>query len=376
MSLSHIEHVIAYRSPGRFGGWPANYGMWSWDSELLVQFTEGAFKKDFDARDRTHKIDRNQPIQMMQARSRDNGRTWTTEPFTGAIPGEGALGASDHGGRQFGNPYAGQNPPVELKVPLDFSSPETLVLVGFTTCKPVPEPVFSWFYASQDRGRTWGGPYRFTGLDESLLLAGRTDIVRLSAERALFMLTCHKANGHEGRIFCAETRDGGRTFQQLSWLAKELDDGYEIMSSSLRLADGRILTTSRVGTGKYISEGCIRTYESRDEGRSWQVLPPAVPVTGRLSNPPALLQLRDGRLCLVYGFRNAPSGIRARLSADAGRSWSADIILRADGGDHDLGYARAVLNSQGQVVTAYYFNTDAQSERFIGVSIWDAEREA
>ena len=48
----------------------------------------------------------------------------------------------------------------------------------------------------------------------------------------------------------------------------------------------------------------------------------------------------------------------------------------ADGGDHDIGYPRAVLNSQGQVVTAYYYNTDAQSERFIGVSLWDAEREA
>lgn len=369
MTAKHIEHVIAYRAPGRYGGWPANYGMWSWGSELLVQFTEGTFINV----DHTHKIDRTQPIQVMQARSLDDGRTWTAEPFTGLIPGDGALCASDHGGQQFGNPYAGKNPPVALKSSLDFH--ESIVLVGFTTCKAAPEPVFSWFYASQDRGRTWGGPYRFTGLDESLLLAGRTDVIPFSAERALFMLTCHKTNGQEGRIFCAETRDGGRTFQQLSWLANELDDGYEIMSSSVRLADGRILTTSRVGTGKFISEGCIRLYESTDDGRSWQTLPPAVPVTGRLSNPPALLQLRDSRLCLVYGFRNPPSGIRARLSADAGRSWSADIILRADGGDHDLGYARAVLNSHGQVVTAYYFNTDAQSERFIGVSIWDAERE-
>jgi hypothetical protein len=372
----HIEHMIAYRASGRYGGWPANYGMWSWNSELLIQFTEGALVADYDAHQRTHKIDRFQPIQVMQARSLDDGRTWTKGTFSGRIPDDGALCASDHGGKQFGQVYAEKNPPVNMETPLDFSSPETAVLVGFTTCHAAPEPVFSWFYASQDRGRTWGGPYRFNGLDESLLLAGRTDIVRLGAERALFMISCHKSNGQEGRIFCAETRDGGCTFRQLSWLAKELDDGYEIMPSSVRLADGRILTASRVGTGKLIRKGCIRLYESQDDGRSWQALQPAVPDTGRLSNPPALLQLRDGRLCLVYGFRNPPSGMRARLSADAGRSWSADIVLRADGGDHDIGYPRAVLNTRGQVVTAYYYNTDSRSERFIGVSIWDAAREA
>ncbi len=370
-TAKHIEHAIAYRAPGRYGGWPANYGMWSWGSELLVLFSEGAFINA----DQTHKIDQSRPVQVMQARSLDDGRTWSTEPFTGVSPFGGAPGAGEHGSRPFGNPCAGAHPPVELDRPLDFASPETVVLVARTTCKAAPAPVFSWFYASRDRGRTWGGPYRFTGLDESLLLAGRTDIVPLSSERALFMMTCHKTNGREGHIFCAETRDGGQTFQQLSWLAPELDDGYEIMPSSVRLKDGRILTASRVGTGKYVSEGCIRMYESTDEGRSWQTLPPAVPATGRLSNPPALLQLRDDRLCLVYGFRNAPSGMRARLSADAGRSWSEEIILRTDGGDHDLGYPRAVLNSRGQVVTAYYYNTDPQSERFIGVSLWDAERE-
>ena len=27
------EHVIVYREPGKFAGWPANYGMWAWDNE-------------------------------------------------------------------------------------------------------------------------------------------------------------------------------------------------------------------------------------------------------------------------------------------------------------------------------------------------------
>ena len=33
-----VEHVTVYRKPGRYGGWPANYGMWSWDDEIVLMF--------------------------------------------------------------------------------------------------------------------------------------------------------------------------------------------------------------------------------------------------------------------------------------------------------------------------------------------------
>lgn len=368
-----IQHVSPYRQPGRFAGWPANYGMWSWGRELVVLFTEGAFLNG----NKTHKIDENQPIRTLQARSLDDGITWAVEPFVGYTPKGAPINADEHmrSSLQVGNPYEGENPPVPLDKPLDFLSPETVVLAGRTTCKALPAPVFSWFHISRNRGRSWDGPYRFTGLDESLHLASRTDVIPLASRHALFMITCHKSNGSEGRIFCAETQDGGQTFSHHSWLGEELPDGYEIMPSSVRLEDGRILTASRVGVGQHVSSGSIRLYESTDSGLSWTALPPPVSVTGRLSNPPSLLQLRDGRLCLVYGFRDSPSGIRARLSRDAGRTWGEDILLREDGGDHDLGYTRAVLNSEGKVVTAYYYNTHRDAERFIGASIWDAEKE-
>ena len=34
-----MKHVKVYYEPGRFGGWPANHGIWSWDSEILVGFS-------------------------------------------------------------------------------------------------------------------------------------------------------------------------------------------------------------------------------------------------------------------------------------------------------------------------------------------------
>ena len=36
-----MEHNIVYRAAGRFGGWPANNGIWAWGNEIVVGFTLG-----------------------------------------------------------------------------------------------------------------------------------------------------------------------------------------------------------------------------------------------------------------------------------------------------------------------------------------------
>ena len=36
-----LKNVTIYRESGRFAGWPANYGIWSWENEIVVGFTVG-----------------------------------------------------------------------------------------------------------------------------------------------------------------------------------------------------------------------------------------------------------------------------------------------------------------------------------------------
>ncbi|MEZ4727442.1 MAG: hypothetical protein R3E79_09940 [Caldilineaceae bacterium] len=36
-----MQHITIYREPGRFAGWPANYGIWHWGNEIVVGFTAG-----------------------------------------------------------------------------------------------------------------------------------------------------------------------------------------------------------------------------------------------------------------------------------------------------------------------------------------------
>ena len=54
-----------YAEPGRFGGWPANHGLWAWSNEILVGFSRG-FYKDLGER---HNIDRERPEEHLLARS-------------------------------------------------------------------------------------------------------------------------------------------------------------------------------------------------------------------------------------------------------------------------------------------------------------------
>ena len=78
-----MRHVTVFREPGRFAGWPANYGIWHWGDEIVVGFTVGALKTV----ERGHAIDKSQPVINMQARSRDRGADLATGRFQRGAPG-------------------------------------------------------------------------------------------------------------------------------------------------------------------------------------------------------------------------------------------------------------------------------------------------
>ncbi|MBT5319591.1 MAG: exo-alpha-sialidase, partial [Chloroflexi bacterium] len=70
------------------------------------------------------------------------------------------------------------------------------------------------------------------------------------------------------------------------------------------------------------------------------------------------------------GYRDEPYGIHAVLSDDNGASWNEPVVLRDDGGNHDIGYPRSVQRADGQVVTVYYYNDSPEGERYIAATIW------
>src|SRR5262245_26470028 len=108
-----VRHVVVSREPGRFAGWPANHGIWSWGDEILVGFSRG-FDKD---RGPYHHIDHDKPEEFLLSRSRDGGLTWSVEePRPKGMLG-GTAGMR-HGTMPPGLP---EEQPTDLREPMDFT---------------------------------------------------------------------------------------------------------------------------------------------------------------------------------------------------------------------------------------------------------------
>lgn len=335
-----VENVIVYKETGRFAGWPANNGMWSWGDEMVVGFIQGYFK----AKRFGHAIDGSKPSAPRFARSTDSGRSWTLE-----VP-------------SFLDADGKEAEPTDCPGGIDFMHPDFAVRLREN---PGGKP--ARIYYSHDRCRSWQGPYKLPMFEQTGILA-RTDYLVLGKHDLIAFLTAEKRNRDEGRVFCARTRDGGRTWQFVAWIGPE-PRGFSIMPSTVRLSPERFLTTLRCKQG---SKHWIESYVSNDGGANWTFFNRPVESTGgSQGNPPSTLRLADGRLAIVYGYRTAPFGMRARLSPDGGQTWGKEIHLRDDAGCWDLGYPRSVQRPDGKIVSVYYFNDRPDAERYIAATIWD-----
>ncbi|MGV2103899.1 sialidase family protein [Rhizobium sp. 21-4511-3d] len=352
-----ISHQEVFRRPGHFSAWPANYGLWAWDNEILVVFADGRLgdQGTLHARDKSHEFN------PLQARSIDGGATWSSEPFAGFVPGGASLSADEHlaPSLRSGSKLVEQDISA-LPTPIDFLDPEIAVMVARTG---LDGRACSWFYVTRNRGRRWEGPFAFKGLDIKGL-ASRTDVVPLSNDHALFMTTVAKPDGAEGRCLCIETTDGGLTFHFKSFLPFD-GEGYAIMPSSVRLPTGAIVSLVRRGRG--IEEpGWLETFRSEDDGTTWQSVGIAVNDTGPGGNPGSVVLLDGQALTLIYGFRGVNPGMRMINSFDGGRNWSETVEIRRDAVLPDIGYPRSVVLKDGRILSVYYYNFG--KERFIAAS--------
>ena len=326
------QNVVVYQEAGKFCGWPANNGVWIWGNEILVGFDYGVYKYNPDG----HSIDPNYPSQMVQARSLDGGVTWTLEKPE-------AL--------KNGVKYQKSNGAI------NFTHPDFAMKVRNRKL----------FY-SYNRGKDWEGPVELPAFDQ-IAINSRTDYVINSQCEALIFTSAAKPDGIEDRPLVIKTANGGRTFEFLSWITDcpPVETGthsFATMPSTVKLSDTKYITAirNRIAKRKWID-----ICESTDGGASWHFL--SNPVEGQW-NPGSMIKLADGRICLTYGYRSAPIGIRAKISDDNGKTWGSEIILRDGGLGWDMGYPRTVQRPDGKIVTMYYFYTESNPQQHIAATIW------
>ncbi|MHC4735660.1 MAG: sialidase family protein [Planctomycetota bacterium] len=313
--IEDARHLKVFYEKGRFAGWPANNGIWQWDNEILVGFSLGYLappdKKGL------HQIDPARSRTSMLARSLDAGQTWSVS--------------------EAGYPD-GPLLPFPTDIPFDAS--------GFALNARGDKA-----FISLNRGRTWNGPFRLPFVD--LNLRARTDYQVLGSKDLILFLTAQKTNDREGRPFCARTRTAGKYWNQFAWIGPEPPAGYSIMPSSIRLPNGDFLVALRRRDNDPAQHNFIELFRSQYSG-----------------NPPSMVRLADGRLCITYANRSKPHTIRAVFSSDDGKTWGPEYILRSGAGEPDIGYTRTVQRPDRKMVTIYYWLDKPRSERYIAATIF------
>lgn len=354
----NIRHLKVYYEEGKFAGWPANNGIWSWGDEILVGFVQA------DHMERSgHTYDQS-TTRYKYARSLDGGETWSIEDAYNA--GKTAL-SHDHKGVEP------KSTPQELNESIDFSHPDLV----FTLSRMNNHDGPSHFYYSYDRGKQFEGPFVLPNLGTPGI-AARTDYIADGKNEASVFLTIAKGNQREGRVAMFRTFDGGLTWTNHAWLGDE-PEGFDIMPSSVRLSQNEMLTTIR---SRDIDprRDYLKAFYSDDNGDNWKKLNEPAFDTGAGGSPPALVKLQDGRLALSYIFRSKyGSRVHLRLSDDNGQSWSHEITLRSnDDATNDVGYPRMVQRSDGKLVVVYYWNHAADEDnppyRYIAATIVDPDQ--
>src|SRR6266851_1797947 len=139
-----IKNVAVFQEPGRFGGWPANHGIWSWCNEILVGFEAGYFKDKTQG----HAIDYARPAEHVLARSLDGGDTWTIERPEGLRPPRSIKIAGVPAG-------IGGKEPMDCPGGIDFTNPGFVLTARMADIHIGP----SRFYYSLDKGKSWSGPF-------------------------------------------------------------------------------------------------------------------------------------------------------------------------------------------------------------------------
>ncbi|HEX2186471.1 MAG TPA: sialidase family protein [Chloroflexota bacterium] len=241
----------------------------------------------------------------------------------------------------------------------DWAAPDFCLTAGFGI-PPEGAKHVGYVQLSRDRGRTWHGPYPIPQLAFARVQVKPDYLVRPDGLVLLFVTVARAdpAGRHDGRygsrfVAVYATPDAGRTWRYLSCILAAAPDTPFVeryYASPVLLPDGRILVALRCqlnGTNAW-----PEVHQSEDGGWTWRFLSRVADWGG----PTHLRRLEDGRLLAVYGYRVPPFGIRARVSEDEGRTWGRELVLRDDGGSHDLGYPRAVTLPGGRVLVAYYFN--------------------
>jgi sialidase-1 len=362
--LKKIKDIIIYQDKSYYSTFPSL--VLRKDGELLCAFRRAPDRRAlWGASGYTH-TDPNS--YLMLVRSKDGGQTWTKEPEL-----------------IFAHPLGGSQDPcmVQLKDGSIVCTSYGWTLVpgeGLDKLKEIPSHgafrfLGGYILRSDDGAKSWKGPFL------PIPLPGDTTKDALGRPCPSFNRGA-MCQGKDGRLYWAVAgKDQGGAKVTSVHLLISSDRG-ETWTYSCPIAKDDKITfneTSVIQTAKGDFVAFLRTdgfdgklafARSTDGGKSFQPWQDG----GFFGHPFHATHLKDGRILLVYGYRKAPFGIRAKiLNAECTDITAApEFVLREDGGSGDIGYPWCVQLPDGKVLVAYYFNLK-DGTRHIAGSLLEVE---
>ncbi len=227
---------------------------------------------------------------------------------------------------------------------------------------------------SEDYGATWSDPIKVpvsSPHGPTLMNDGKTLIYL--GDVHCDPNTCEGFSADQfpkGCFHVIESPDGGKTWKYRAHIElPEIENFLFDEAHIIQLDDGTFLGAIRGQStvGKNETLSVFLTYS--DDGYTW-TLPKKL--EGTVGTPPHLVQLSNGVVVLSYGYRLNPTGARARLSYDGGKTWGDVITIStcANPNDWDLGYATTAELEDGSLITTYY--QKAEDDKFCSLlySTW------
>jgi len=289
---------------------------------------------------------------LVLVRSKDGGKTWTKDPEL-----------------IYAHPLGGSQDPcmVQLK-------DGSIVCTSYAWALLPPEGVEKmketlshapfaflggYVMRSEDGGKSWRGPFvpppvpgdgTLDALGNPLPAYNRGAMIQRKDGKLYWAVAVNKVKRDRlTSVHLMTSADRGETWQYVCPIAA--DDKVVFNETSLiETKKGDLVAFMRTAN----FDGKLAFARSTDGGRSfepWQ--------DGKFfGHPFHAVRLKDGRVFLIYGYRRAPFGVRAKLlNPDCTDIVEApEIVIRDDGGNGDLGYPWAAVLPDSNILVAYYFN--------------------
>jgi len=230
----------------------------------------------------------------------------------------------------------------------------------------------TYIITSRDNGHTWSAPNHVStkGMPFTDLEGPADAPIEMPDGSILLPVMAYNVRGdvsNQAAVLLKST-DQAKTWSYLSTMAE--DPGGKLGSFQepgiVRTRTGRIVAAIR----NQGPENAIWTTHSDDDGKTWT----PVKQSPMIGHPADLIQLADGRLLCTYGLRSGrhaePGGIRATFSEDNGETWLIDkeVQIRNDFLNMDIGYPESMQMPDGRILTVYYFNLFGRF--FLGQTVW------